>query len=62
MPEPQQTSEATLTAKAIKVTKNTIKFEEVTPPGHPPVLGVVYIQKWWAGDAQQIEIRVKKTA
>ena len=27
-------------------TKNTVRFEEVTVPGTPPIMGTAYIQKW----------------
>lgn len=43
-----------------KETKNTIRYAEVTE-GQPPVIGSLYIQKWFLGTPvpQQIEVTIK---
>jgi len=43
-----------------KETKNTIRFQEKTE-GQPPVIGTLYIQKWFLGTPvpQQITVTIK---
>lgn len=43
--------------RAEKVTKNTIRYLEVVD-GHPPVLGTIYLQKWYLGDPPPQEVKV----
>jgi hypothetical protein len=43
-----------------KETKHTVRFEEVPGNGQPPIIGSLYVQKWFAGDAQEIEITIRK--
>lgn len=52
-------TEKTATFKKEKDTKNTIKYAEVPAPGQPPIMGTAYVQKWLAGDADEITITVK---
>lgn len=42
-----------------KDTKNTIKFAEVQTPGEPSVIGVLYVQKWFAGDATSLKLTIE---
>ena len=42
-----------------KDTKNTVKFAEVQTPGEPPIIGTLYVQKWFAGDATKLKISVE---
>jgi hypothetical protein len=49
-----------LTFKRLRETKNTIRFEEEAETGHPPVIGTIYIQKWFVGDAAEITVTVEK--
>lgn len=42
-----------------KETKNTIRFEEKTEDGKPPVIGTMYIPKWVVGDTKEIEVTIK---
>ena len=42
-----------------KENKNSIRFKEVAQPGMAEVLGSVYLQKWLAGNAKEIEVSVK---
>ena len=53
-----------MTTKTIKFelekkNKNSVRFKEVPEDGMPPVLGSIYVQKWYAGDSQNIEITIK---
>jgi len=43
-----------------KETKNTIRFQEKTE-GQPPIIGTLYIQKWFLGSPapQQITVTIK---
>ncbi|HEY7866261.1 MAG TPA: hypothetical protein VIC51_09685 [Psychromonas sp.] len=53
-----------MTEKVIKFefekhNKNSIRYKEVPEDGAPPVLGSIYVQKWFAGDSKNIEVTVK---
>jgi hypothetical protein len=39
-----------------KNTPGTVCFEEVTPKGQPPLIKTLYVQKWAAGDAQELTV------
>lgn len=43
-----------------KETKNSVRYKEVTEDGAAAVLGSVYVQKWFAGDSQSLEITIEK--
>lgn len=45
-----------------KDTKNTAKFEEVPPAGQPPRIGSLYLQKWAANGARELEVTVRVKA
>jgi hypothetical protein len=47
-----------LTFKRLRETKNTVRFEEETDTGKPPVIGTIYIQKWFIGDAAEINVTI----
>ncbi len=44
-----------------KETKNTVRFQEEPAPGQPPVIGSLYVAKWYAGDAQRLTVTVEKS-
>lgn len=44
-----------------KETKNSVRFQEVPEAGKAPILGTVYVQKWYAGDSKNISITIDKT-
>ncbi len=53
-----------LTFRYEKLTKNTIRFEEVPPSGQPPVVGVLYVQKWaipatFEGETQSLKVTLE---
>ena len=50
----------TLKFKKEKETKNTVRFQEVPEEGKPPVIGTLYLQKWFAGEADTITIAIEK--
>lgn len=39
-----------------KETKNTVKYSEVPEEGQPPIVGTLYVQKWFAGSANNVKI------
>lgn len=42
-----------------KQNKNSTRYKEVPENGMPPVLGSIYVQKWFAGESKKIEITIK---
>ncbi len=42
-----------------KDTKNTIKFAEVQNQGEAPIIGTLYVQKWFAEDAACLKVTVE---
>lgn len=42
-----------------KLTKNTVRFQEVTAAGEPPRIGTLYVQKWAAGDDDKLTVTVE---
>lgn len=43
-----------------KETKNTVRYQEVTEEGKPTVIGTLYLQKWFAGEADTINVAIEK--
>ena len=41
-----------------KDTKNTVKFAEVQTQGEAPVVGTLYVQKWFVGDANRLKVTI----
>ena len=52
--------EKTVMFKKEKETKNTVKYNEVPAEGQPPIIGTLYVQKWFAGNAAEIEVTIRK--
>lgn len=50
----------TLTFVREKETKNTVRFQEEPAAGQPPVVGTLYVAKWFAGEAQRLTVTVAK--
>lgn len=42
-----------------KETKNTVRFNEEPPQGKPPIIGTLYVQKWFAGESNRIVVTVE---
>jgi hypothetical protein len=42
----------------VKETKNTIRYDETPQHGQPPIIGVLYVQKWFAQGRQHIAIQI----
>jgi hypothetical protein len=43
-----------------KETKNAIRYQEVSAEGKAPIVGTIYIQKWFAGSSKNISITINK--
>ena len=43
-------------------TTNTAVFREIPEPGKPPVIGSLYVQNWFAGEASELTITIHGTA
>jgi len=53
-------SKTTLTFELEKQNKNSVRYQEKPKDGMPPILGSIYVQKWYAGNNQTIEITIEK--
>ncbi len=43
-----------------KETKNSVRYKEIPDEGVAPIVGSLYVQKWFAGDSKTLEITVEK--
>ncbi len=43
-----------------KETKNSVRYKEVPEEGTAPIVGSLYVQKWFAGTSKNIEITIDK--
>ena len=43
-----------------KETKNSVRYKEVPDEGTPPIVGSLYVQKWFAGSSKTIEVTIDK--
>jgi hypothetical protein len=43
-----------------KETKNAIRYQEVPAEGKAPIVGTIYIQKWYAGSSKNISVTIDK--
>ena len=57
----RQIMEKTVKFKVEKETKNTVRFNEVPEEGQPPIIGTLYVQKWFAGNATELVVVIKKS-
>jgi len=49
----------TVQFEKVKDTKNTVKFAETQTQGEAPIIGTLYVQKWFAGDAAKLKVTVE---
>jgi len=52
-------SEKKLKFEFEKENKNSIRYKEVSADGMPPILGSIYVQKWFVNQNKTIEITIK---
>ena len=43
-----------------KETKNSVRYQEVPESGQAPIMGTIYVQKWFAGDSKRLELTLEK--
>ncbi len=43
-----------------KETKNSVRNKEVPDEGTAPIIGSLYVQKWYAGSSKSIEVSIDK--
>jgi hypothetical protein len=43
-----------------KETKNSVRYKEVPAEGQAPVVGSLYVQKWFAGKSRFLEVTIEK--
>lgn len=43
-----------------KETKNSVRYKEVPDNGTPPIIGSLYVQKWFAGNTKALAITIEK--
>ncbi len=55
-------SETKIKFEIEKENKNSVRYKEIPKEGMPPILGSIYVQKWFAGNSKYIEISVKKVS
>lgn len=55
-----ETRKTTIVFRKMRETKNTVRFEEETSSGKPPVIGTIYIQKWFTGNTEQLTVTIER--
>jgi len=53
-------SETKIKFELEKQNKNSVRYKEIPKEGMPPILGSIYVQKWYAGNSKFIEVTVNK--
>lgn len=53
-------SKTTVMFEYEKETKNSVRYKEVPAEGSAPIVGTLYVQKWFAGNSKSIEITIDK--
>ncbi|MBL4941454.1 MAG: hypothetical protein JKY81_07275 [Colwellia sp.] len=53
-------TKTTITFELEKQNKNSVRFKEIAKEGMPPILGSIYVQKWFAGNSKTIEVTLEK--
>ena len=43
-----------------KDTKNSVRYKEIPEEGKAPIVGTIYIQKWFAGATKSLDISIEK--
>ncbi len=43
-----------------KETKNSVRYKEVPEEGQAPIIGSLYVQKWFAGNSKNIQVTIEK--
>lgn len=43
-----------------KETKNSVRYKEIPEQGKAPIVGSLYVQKWFAGETKSLTISIEK--
>lgn len=43
-----------------KETKNSVRYQEIPEEGTAPIMGSLYVQKWFSGSSKTLEITIEK--
>ncbi len=43
-----------------KETKNSVRYKELPEEGKAPIVGSLYVQKWFAGNSKTLEITIER--
>lgn len=43
-----------------KETKNSVRYKELPAQGQAPIVGSLYVQKWFAGNTKTLEVTIEK--
>ena len=43
-----------------KETKNSVRYKELPAEGQAPIVGSLYVQKWFAGKTKTLEVTIEK--
>jgi len=53
-------SKVTVNFEYEKETKNSVRYKEVPEEGKAPIVGSLYVQKWFAGNSKNLEVTIDK--
>lgn len=53
-------SNVTVNFEFEKETKNSVRYKEVPEEGKAPIVGSIYVQKWFAGTTKNITVSIEK--
>ena len=53
-------SKVTVNFEFEKETKNSVRYKEVPEAGKAPIVGSIYVQKWYAGDSKSLSVCIEK--
>lgn len=42
-----------------KETKNSVRYKEIQEDGKAPIIGSLYVQKWFAGSAKTLQLTIE---
>lgn len=42
-----------------KETKNSVRYKEVPDEGKAPIVGSLYVQKWFAGNSKSLQVTIE---
>ena len=42
-----------------KETKNSVRYKEVPDEGKAPIVGSLYVQKWFAGNSKSLQLTIE---